>query len=171
MSMVEILNSLDESAKDIKINFESLLADGGVVSQSEAMAVIYAVGISLVPSAPMCEIIQDLESKLDAKVINAAKIASALMSMNNIYYRFSHLSENQDLIKMPAGLRMQTMRQHGIDIVLFELMTLAISALNGCGMCINAHIRTLQKHDVGLDKVQFAGKVAGVLNALNQVTL
>lgn len=171
MSIESVLSVLDESAKDIKLNFKKLMEVEDNPLGENNIAVIYATAIALNPSSQMREVISELESHLDEKTIYAAKIASAIMSMNNIYYRYTHLSEDESLMKLPAGLRMQSMRQHEVDTVLFELMSLAISALNGCGMCIQAHIRTLQKHEVDQALIHAAGKVAGVVNALNQVTM
>lgn len=171
MTIESILEALDDSAKDIKLNVKSMLDETQSPIGSQTKAVVYAVAIALKPSKPMRHVIDQLQSMLDDQTIHAAKIASALMSMNNIYYRFSHLSEDEALMKMPAGLRMQSLRQHGVSDVLFELMTLAISALNGCGMCIHAHINALRKHQVGDDQIQMAGKIAGIMHALNQVTM
>lgn len=171
MSIDVVLGSLDEFARDTKINFKKLIEVEGNPLGNSILSIVYATAISVVPSDAMRDIIVELAAQLDDKTIQAAKIAMATMSMNNIYYRFTHLSEDDALMKMPAGLRMQSMRQHDVDDVLFELMSLAVSALNGCGMCIQAHIQTLKKHDATAEQIQMAGKVAGVVNALNQVTM
>ena len=63
----------------------------------------------------------------------AAKGAAAMMGMNNIFYRFRHLSSNEKYATMPARLRMQIIARHGSDPVDFELWCLAVSAINGCG--------------------------------------
>ena len=61
------------------------------------------------------------------------------MAMNNIYYRFVHLVHAADYKTMPAKLRMNAMAKPGVDKVDFELWSLAVSAVNGCGMCLEAH--------------------------------
>ena len=60
------------------------------------------------------------------------------MGMNNIYYRFTHLVHG-DYATMPAKLRMNVMAKPGVDKVDFELWSLAVSAINGCGMCMEIH--------------------------------
>ncbi len=67
------------------------------------------------------------------------------MAMNNIYYRFVHLASNKEYQKMPAKLRMNFINNHNIDKLDFELCSLAVSAITGCGMCIDAHINQLEK--------------------------
>ena len=73
----------------------------------------------------------------------AAKGAASIMAMNNVYYRSMHLIEDKEISKLPAKLRMNIIGKPGIPKVDFELMSLAVSAISGCGMCINAHIQEL----------------------------
>ena len=171
MRVEEIIKQLPDTAKDIRLNFSSLLKiSGGSLSQDDVNAIMYAVTLSLIPTEPLQHIRSDLEASLDPQIVNAAKIASALMSMNNIYYRFTHLSEDNELMAMNAGLRMQTMAQHGIDKKLFELMSLAVSAVNGCGMCIQSHTKALRKAGADAEAIQLSAKIAAVVNAFNQVS-
>lgn len=170
MAIEEMIKELPDAAKDIRLNFSSLLkAGGGSLSQDEVNAIMYAVALSLMPTELLKKIRQELEASLEPEMVNAAQISSALMSMNNIYYRFTHLSEDSELIKMNAGLRMQAMMQHGIEKKLFELMSLAVSAVNGCGMCIQAHTKVLRKEGVDSEAIQLSAKIAAVMNAVNQV--
>ena len=100
--------------------------------------------------------------------INAAKISGTLMSMTNIYYRFTHLVSNEEYSKMPAGLRMNAMSpaKHGIEAIDFELASTAVSALNGCGMCMYSHEKILKKHGVESNKIQETVKIASTVHAL-----
>ena len=66
----------------------------------------------------------------------AARAAAAIMGMNNIYYRFLHLVEDAEYQTMPARLRMNVIGNPGIDKLDFELLSLAVSAVNGCGLCV-----------------------------------
>ena len=59
------------------------------------------------------------------------------MAMNNVYYRFTHLARAR-LQDVPAKLRMNVIARPGVDKVDFELWSLAVSAINGCGMCVDA---------------------------------
>ena len=74
-----------------------------------------------------------------------------VMAMNNVYYRFVHLASNPEYGKMPARLRMNFIGSHGIAKEEFELFSLAVSAMNGCGMCIDSHERVLLEHGVKPD--------------------
>ena len=67
------------------------------------------------------------------------------MAMNNIYYRFVHLVHAADYKTLPAKLRMTAMAKPGVDKVDFELWSLVVSAINGCGMCLEAHEKVLPR--------------------------
>ncbi len=98
--------------------------------------------------------------------MTAAKAAASIMAMNNIYYRFLHLASNNDYATRPAKLRMNVIGAPGIDKADFELFCLAVSAVNGCGMCIDAHEKVLLAAGVSIDTIQTAVRIAAVVNAI-----
>jgi alkyl hydroperoxide reductase subunit D len=67
---------------------------------------------------------------------------------------------------MPARLTMNFLGSHGVDKAEFELFSLAVSAMNGCGMCIDSHERVLLEHGVKSETIQAAVRVAAVMKAL-----
>jgi alkyl hydroperoxide reductase subunit D len=91
------------------------------------------------------------------------------MAMNNVYYRFLHLVENEEYGKLPAKLRMNAIASHGISRADFELWCLAVSAINGCGMCIESHERAVRKDGMTAEQVQAAVRIAAVVNAVAAV--
>jgi len=105
---------------------------------------------------------------LSPEETHAAKAAATIMAMNNIYYRFNHLVSDKDFAKMGARLRMNVIGSPGIPKVDFELMSLAVSAINGCGMCMDAHVHEVIKAGISKTGVQSAVRIAAVINALVQ---
>ncbi|MDX1649917.1 MAG: carboxymuconolactone decarboxylase family protein [Myxococcota bacterium] len=104
---------------------------------------------------------------LDETERTAARTAAALMAMNNVYYRFVHLCSRGDYAGMPARLRMQALARPGVEKADFELFCLAVSAVNGCGMCIDAHEKALvDAGHVGPETVQAAVRVAAVIHGV-----
>ena len=101
------------------------------------------------------------------RVRPSAKTAAALMGMNNIYYRYVHLSPTADFKTMRAGLRMNGMVGHGADGLDFELWSLAVSAVNGCGMCIESHEHEVFKKGATKEQVQAVVKIAAVITAVS----
>ena len=57
---------------------------------------------------------------------------------------------------LPARLRMNVIARPGVDKVDFELWSLAVSAINGCGMCLDAHERELRKAGIAPEAIQAA---------------
>jgi alkyl hydroperoxide reductase subunit D len=86
--------------------------------------------------------------------------------MNNIYYRFVHLIEADEYAKLSAKLRMNVMVNPGTARENFELWSLAVSAVNGCGKCLVAHERVLREAGVTAEQIQAAVRIASVVHAV-----
>ena len=87
------------------------------------------------------------------------------MGMNNVYYRFTHLVGG-DYPSMPAKLRMNVMARPGVEKVDFELWSLAVSAINGCGMCMESHEKVVLHGGLTKEQVQAAVRIAAVVHAV-----
>ena len=88
------------------------------------------------------------------------------MGMNNIYYRFNHLVSDEEYSSMPARLRMNIIGKPGIDKADFELFSIAVSAINGCGMCIDSHDKVLKNAGIKKETIQNAIRIASVIHAV-----
>lgn len=167
MTLTDYRQKIGEHGKDTKLNLSSLF--GNLEATGLTPDQFYGTALSLVYSMDDAELTAAIEAeaegKVAANVYEAAKLAATLMAMNNIYYRFVHLSSDKQFAKLPAGLRMNAMANPGVEKVDFELYSLAVSALNGCGLCIDSHVGVLLKHGVTAQAVQSSIKLAAVLNA------
>lgn len=167
MSIAEYKQGLGDHGKDTKLNLSSIFGNvdtsGMTPTQfyGTALSLAYSIGDTDLTAAVEAE----AEGKIEDNVVGAAKLAATLMAMNNVYYRFLHLSTDKQFSKMPAGLRMNGMANPGVDKADFELYSLAVSALNGCGMCIDSHVGVLLKHDISAQVIQNSIKMAAVMNA------
>jgi alkyl hydroperoxide reductase subunit D len=157
---------MPDYAKDIKINLKNVLDSERSRLSSKQIAI---VSLACALAAKHKDIISAIEENaklvLDEKEINAAKGSAVIMGMNNIYYRFTHLASNKSYEKMPVGLRMQVIANHGIEKLDFELACLAVSSINGCGMCIDSHESVLKNEGFDEGQIQDAIKIASVINA------
>lgn len=168
-TLKELLEKLPEFAKDTKLNVSSILKEE--YSEGLSSKQIFTTALSCAYALKDAEVAEALlvegQEYLDDQDKTAAKAAASLMAMNNIYYRYLHLSDDSELGKRPARLRMNFMANPGVEKVDFEVYSLAVSVLSGCGMCINSHIQALKKHGLGNDAVQSAARIAAVVNALS----
>jgi alkyl hydroperoxide reductase subunit D len=168
MSLKEFADTLPDYAKDLRLNLSSILNDQQLGEERKnALLLACAHGSGHRPLVAAAE--AEVEGKLSPEVANAARGAAALMAMNNVYYRFVHLVANPEYGTMPAKLRMNFMASHGIAKDDFELFSLAVSAMNGCGMCIDSHERVLLQHGVNSEIIQSAVRVGAVMKALATV--
>jgi alkyl hydroperoxide reductase subunit D len=54
----------------------------------------------------------------------------------------------------------------GIDKTDFELYSLAVSAINGCGACVAAHEKVVRKAGITAEGVQSTVRIAAVLHGI-----
>jgi alkyl hydroperoxide reductase subunit D len=159
---------LPEHAKDIKLNLGSLATEPAL-SEKQRAGTFIASALGARNPEVATAILAEFASKLDAKELAAAKAAAAVMAMNNVYYRFLHLVGNEEYSKLPAKLRMNAIASHGIARADFELWCLAVSAINGCGKCIESHEKAVRKDGITAEQVQAAVRIAAVVNAVAAV--
>ncbi|KPF72480.1 alkyl hydroperoxide reductase [alpha proteobacterium AAP81b] len=165
MIFTELAKTLPDYAKDLRLNVSSLVAEQLLTDQQKwgtFVAVAHACAYKPVIDAVEAE----AATKLSPEALTAAKAAASIMAMNNIYYRFVHLASRPDYKTLPAKLRMNVIGSPGIDKADFELFSLAVSAVNGCGMCIDAHDKVLAGHGMAAEKIQAAVRIAAVVHAV-----
>jgi lipoyl-dependent peroxiredoxin subunit D len=164
MSLKQFADALPDYAKDIRLNLGSLLGDQTLSDQRKyGLLLACAHGSGYRPIVEAAE--AEAEGKLSPEAANAARASAAVMAMNNVYYRFVHLASNKEYGQMPAKLRMNVIGSPGIEKVDFELFSLAVSAMNGCGLCIDSHEKVLRQHGIGADLIQSAARVSAVIKA------
>lgn len=169
MSLDAIRGRLPDYAKDLKLNLSSLAAEPALTEQQRAGTFV-ATAIASRNATLTAAMVAEFGPRLSPEALKAAKAAAAIMGMNNIYYRFTHLASAEDYKTLPARLRMSVVGNPGIDKVDFELFSLAVSAINGCGMCIDSHEQILRhKGGMGAETVQAAVRIASVVHAVATV--
>src|SRR5690606_36304223 len=112
---------------------------------------------------------EEAATHLSPELMKAAKTSAAIMAMNNVFYRFIHLTENPKYGQAPANLRMSGMRQHGAEQKDFELWSLVVSAINGCGLCVDSHEKILREQGVDETTILAAVRVGSVLKAAFEI--
>ena len=154
MSLDQLRETIPPYAKDLSLNLSSLAAETMLSDQQKWGAFVasaHAVGVG--------PVIRAVEASADA----------AIIGMNNVYYRSLHLLKNQEYRTLPARLRMNVIANPGVDKTDFELWCTAVSAINGCGACLDSHEEELKKRGVPNTAVQAALRIASVVNAVSRV--
>jgi alkyl hydroperoxide reductase subunit D len=168
MSLQALRDALPDYAKDLKLNLSSLTREEGL-SEQQLWGTFLASALASRNAEVIRAVAAEAKDHLSEDAMTAAKAAAAIMGMNNVYYRFTHLVSEKSYRTLPAKLRMQVIASPGVDKVDFELWSLAVSAINGCGMCVDSHDAVVRKAGMSTDQVQTAVRVASVVHAVAAV--
>ena len=170
MTINELKSTLPVYAKDIKLNLGSVLSEEGAPGLTEKQIVMIALGSAYATKEKtlITSTTETASELLTAEEVLGVKGATTIMAMNNVYYRFSHLVSDKSYGTMPAKLRMNVMANSGIAKIDFELISLAVSAIEGCGLCIDSHVSVIVKHGISKEGVQSTIRIASTFNAAAQ---
>lgn len=168
MSQLETFReNLKDYAKDIRLNLSTLFGPDGApgLSPKQVAVVALACAYSTRSRALANAILADSASVIGDSDVEAAKGAATIMAMNNVFYRTQHLSDQADLKKLPPRLRMNFIGKPGIDKADFELACLAVSAIGGCGACVNSHVNETLKSGLTIEANHSAIRIAASIQA------
>lgn len=129
--------------KDLRINLKNALSYPNL-SRKEALMIALAVSVNDRSTTLRLA----LEQMAVAEGLSETELAEvlacvSLLNVNNVFYRFRHFTQKEYYTQTPAGVKMSIMMNPVLGKEFFELLSLAVSALNGCEMCVNAHESTL----------------------------
>jgi alkyl hydroperoxide reductase subunit D len=172
MKLENLLNQLPEYSKDIKINMQNLINENNQYLHIKQLIGCFLACSLTTKNQKLIDVAKnEALAILSENEINAIKIASTLMSMTNIYYRFTHIIDDNEYLQMQTGLRMRMLIEHKIDKVDFEIYCLAVSIINGCKTCIDAHTHQLRNSGLNKTQIQMIAKISAVIHALAQVLI
>ena len=168
MASLEVVRGeLADAHRDTRLNLQSVLESGSLTPEQRwgvAVACAFAARNERLKEAMLHEARQALGEKADP-VIEDARAAASLMGMNNVYYRFRHMVGKESYSTKRAGLRMNRLVQVLTNKVDFELVCLAVSAINGCEMCVQSHEKVVIEGGLSEDQVHDAVRIAAVIHA------
>jgi alkyl hydroperoxide reductase subunit D len=169
MSIEALRAALPAYARDLATNLKVLSEETVLTDQAKwgcFVASAHAVGE---PSTPRAIETAALAAGVSPEAIEAAKTASAVMAMNNVYFRALHLMAAPEYRDLPSRLRMNRPSRPGVPAVDYELWCLAVSAINGCGACLDSHEAELRERGVSSVQIQAVLRIAAVVNAVGRV--
>lgn len=153
--------------RDMKLNVNGVLNSTNMTKKEAAL-----MALSVAVTEKCAVLVSAFERRAAGEGATAEEIAethacASMMSVNNIFYRFRHyMHENEFYNKQPAGLRMSIMMNPVMGKPLFELMSLAISAANGCERCVISHERSVKEHGASEPRIYDAMRLAAVIKGL-----
>jgi lipoyl-dependent peroxiredoxin subunit D len=159
-----IRDAIPEAAKDIRVNLQSTLETSSL-GAAQRWGVAVACAAAARNERLYQAVLAEARTQLDGAVIEDAQAAAALMGMNNILYRFRHMIGKASYTGLPARLRMQRIARPAGPKLDFELMCLAVSAINGCEACVQAHERVVVDGGMTEENVFDAVRIASSIHA------
>jgi alkyl hydroperoxide reductase subunit D len=158
---------IPDYAKDTRLNIDAVIKRSTldpVEAQACALAAAFATG-----NAKLWTWIQS-ELLMHAEEAEAAITAASLMAMNNVWYPYVEMAEDENLKGLPAQLRMNAIATHGgTTRARFEAYSLAASIVGRCHFCVKAHYDTLKKEGYSVEQLRDIGRIAAVMTAVSRV--
>ncbi|MFC9848787.1 alkyl hydroperoxide reductase [Streptomyces sp. NPDC060223] len=165
MSLDELKSAVPDYAKDLRRNLGTVIDDSCLTRQQLWGTVLVCAIASRSPRV-LRELAPEARANLSVEAYTAARSAAAFMAMNNVFHRTRHLLSDPEYGKLRAGLRMNVIGDPGVEKVDVELWSVAVSAINGCGACLDSHEQTLRRAGVDRETIQEAFKIASVVQAV-----
>jgi alkyl hydroperoxide reductase subunit D len=163
-ALEQLRAAIPDAAKDIRLNLQAVLR-GGSLSEPQRWGVAAAAAVAARHPRLREAVLAAASTAAGAAVVEDARAAASLMAMNNVYYRFRHMVGKPIYREKPAGLRMNRLMQPATNRVDFELMSPAVSAINGCETCVRAHEKTVTDGGLTADQVNDAVRIAATIYA------
>jgi lipoyl-dependent peroxiredoxin subunit D len=157
--------SLPDAARDLKINLQNVLQDS-TLTADQRWGVAVACGYASRSARLAQALVDQAREAVGPAVLDDARAAATLMAMNNVYYRAKHMLGREEYGALPARLRMTRIAKPATSKLDFELMCLAVSAINGCERCIQAHEKTVRDAGMPAEQVHDAIRIAATVEGV-----
>ncbi|RAK57419.1 carboxymuconolactone decarboxylase family protein [Phenylobacterium deserti] len=169
--LTDLAEQLPAYARDLALNLNSL-AEETTLNEVQKwgcfVASAHAGGVRPVIAATEAAA---RKAGLSQQIIDCAKSAAAISTMNNIYYRSTQLLSNGEYRTLPSKLRMSALASCSAPKADFELWSAAVSAIHGCGLCLDSHESELRRHGAPAAILQAALRIAAVMTAVSRVAV
>lgn len=167
LSLLE--NGESRYLRDMKLNFNSALTSE-YLSEKECALLGLSIAINN-GNKPLTAYFSRLSAEKESTTAEIAESSgcASLLASNNIFYRFRHFTGKEKYGQIPARIRMQIMMKPVTGKEFFELMSLAVSAVNGCEMCVNSHEDSLIKMGTSEERIFDAVRIASLITATGKI--
>ncbi|WP_461149804.1 carboxymuconolactone decarboxylase family protein [Spirosoma pulveris] len=157
--------------RDLKINVGNVLNSSQTLSRKETLLLALSVAVNE-KHQPLMDSLTEAarqEGATDAELAETIACTS-LLSTNNIFYRFRHFTSKEYYQQTQPGIRMSIMMNPVLGKEFFELMSLVVSAVNGCELCVKSHEESVLKHGSSepriFDSIRLASVIKGLITLL-----
>ncbi|HEX6981408.1 MAG TPA: carboxymuconolactone decarboxylase family protein [Balneolaceae bacterium] len=155
--------------KDLRVNLKNTLKSDHI-SEKETALIALAIAANF-KNEPLKAHFRELakENEATEEEIGDAIACASLLAANNVFYRFRHFVDKESYNKMRAGIKMNIMAKPKLEKEFFELISLVVSAANGCEMCVQSHEQSLLKMDCSEERIFDAIRLTSVITSLDKI--
>ncbi|WP_276131799.1 carboxymuconolactone decarboxylase family protein [Polluticoccus soli] len=153
--------------RDTKLNVSAVLGSSNM-NRKETTLLAMATAVNE-KNDVLTKAFEQLAIKEGASDAEIAEVhaCTAIMATNNIFYRFRHYMHDVEYYNnTPAGLRASVMMNPVLGKEFFELMSLVVSALNGCERCVTSHEGSVKQHGASEPRIYDAIRLGSVIKSL-----
>lgn len=168
MALDALKSALPGYAGDLRRNLTSVV-DDGPLPERQLWGALLACAIAVRSPAVLRAVAAEARERLTPEAYDAAGEAAAAMAANNVLFRARHLLTDPEYARLRTGLRTNVLGARGVPKADYELWCVAVSAVGGCGACLDEHERALRRTGADLETVHEALKVAAVVQAAGTV--
>jgi alkyl hydroperoxide reductase subunit D len=153
--------------RDLMMNFKKIMEESPLEEVDRFLGLL-SVATALENKSLVQLAASELKARdLTSEQIQEAKESAAIMGMLNSYYKFKSFLSPESLDSYSrAGLRMQSLAKPQNGKERFEMMSLAVSVVNGCPTCVSSHEKALRGLGVDADKIHDLARLASVSKGL-----
>jgi alkyl hydroperoxide reductase subunit D len=164
--LIDRLNATDSRyLKDLKINVANSMK-AKTLTEKEAALLALSIAINEKETVLIAALEELARARgAEEKELNEVAGCVSLMNANNIFYRFRHFMDKESYNNIPAGIRMSIMMNPVLGKEFFELMSLVLSAVNGCEMCVTSHEASVKSHGATEQRIFDAVRLGAIMKS------
>lgn len=167
LQLLEAANA--RQAKDVLLNLQSMFQSEHVTKKEAALLAISIAANNHSTSLQKGLEKIALEEEATIEEVAEAIAAASMLAANNVLYRFRHFTHKEKYQQLQARIRMNTMMKPVLGKEFFELVSLAVSAVNGCELCVNAHEHSLMELGTTEERVWEAIRIASIVTSAGKL--
>lgn len=166
MALDNLKHLIPDYAKDQRRNLDALI-NTSVLTQQQLWGCLLVSAATSRNDVVLKLVNAEASEHLSDKAVDVALACTTAMTLNNYGFRAKHwLGHDFEAIRF--GLRNGVSLKPGVVQADYELWAVAVSVVNGCEQCTQAHSRDAQEQGLSTLQLWEAVKIASVIQAIAQ---
>ncbi|MFV0444640.1 MAG: carboxymuconolactone decarboxylase family protein [Planctomycetaceae bacterium] len=168
---IQQFGQVEPFLRDFFMNFKRFVCSDGALDQQTKGVIAYAAACQA-KCGPWIDLLAARGKTVGLTDIQLTEIAAlvATNAMYNTFFKFRDLSGSELFSGMGVGLRAHTLTGTSFDEKRTELISTAVSVLNGCRPCTSGHVESARQLGLSDEQLLEAVQCAATIAAACQFT-